>query len=353
MFRKRKKTANSRIEVREVLRGCEAGRLQSVGYMQIIPLVSDLDDDRFVSPVQCDAAVYTTSYGTLGFRNTSDSVMIVPCHAGYVVKQHAQNHAMAHAGVVAAAGDRRYDTAACIQASQGGFISKGSYRMLILPHALREHALQKRGEKNYQKLWDDISVFNQRLGVAGQGHLEYFLNAFKKELDEFVAEFECIPRQVGAIVLVDDRVVGIERAPSHAYWTSIWPSLIRECYGSLAIEVARKNLQPSGEPSQPDRSPRVQLPVEIASLEELESLIAEIASQEDERARSTVRELLDEPLDLQFEETVAEVSIDTATSEHFTGQVMRDGEKIVYASLPATTAFVQSQEWTRSEPFAL
>ena len=77
--------------------------------------------------------------------------MIVPCHAGYVVKQHAQDHAMAHAGVVAAAGDRRYDTAACIQASQGGFIKKGSYRMLILPHALREHALQKRGEKNYQK----------------------------------------------------------------------------------------------------------------------------------------------------------------------------------------------------------
>ena len=66
--------------------------------------------------------------------------MIVPCHAGYVVKQHAQDHAMAHAGVVAAAGDRRYDTAACIQASQGGFIKKGSYRMLILPHALREHA---------------------------------------------------------------------------------------------------------------------------------------------------------------------------------------------------------------------
>lgn len=363
MFRKRnkrKKNANTRIEVREVLRGCEAGRLQSVGYMQVIPLVSDLNDDRFVSPVQCDADVYTTSYGTLGFRNTSKSVMIVPCHAGYVVKQHAQDHAMAHAGVVAAAGDRRYDTAACIQASQGGFIKKGSYRMLILPHALREHALQKRGEKNYQKLWNDISVFNQRFGVTGQGHLEYFLKAFKKELDEFVAEFECVPRQVGAIVLVDDRVVGIERAPSHEYWLSIWPSLIRECYGSVAIEAAKKKLHSSGgDPSAPHRSPRVQLPVEIASLEELESLIAEIASQEDERARSTVRELLDEPLDLQYEDTVsdrrvgAEVSIDTATSEHFTGQVIRDGNKIVYASLPATSAFVKSQEWTRAEPFAI
>ncbi len=348
MFRKRKKPANTRIDVREVLRGCEAGRLQSVGYMQVIPLVSDLNDNRFVSPVQCDAAVYTTNYGTLGFRNTSDSVMIVPCHAGYVVKQHAQDHAMAHAGVVAAAGDRSYDTAMCIQASQGGYIQQGAYRMLILPHALREHALAKRKTKDFRKLWDDISMFNQRFGVSGQGHLEFFLKTFKKELDEFVAEFECVARQVGAIILIDDRVVGIERAPSHAYWQSIWPSLIRECYGSLAIEAAKAN---GDRP--PDRSPRMQLPVEIASLDQLESLIAEIAAQEDEQARSTVRELLDESLDLQYEETVADVAIDTATSEHFSGQVIRDGEKIVYASLPATSAFVKSQEWTRAEPFAI
>ena len=347
-MRKRKKSQSSRIDVREVLRGCDPGRLQSVGYMQVIPLVSDLNDDRFVSPVQCDADVYTTSYGTLGFKNNSESVMIVPCHAGYVVKQHAQDHAMAHAGLVGAASDRRYTTAACIQASQGGFIKKGTYRMLILPHALREQALQKRAEKNYQKLWDDISVFNQRFGVTGRGHLEYFLKAFKKELDEFVAEFECVPRQVGAIVLIDNRVVGIERAPSTSYWDSIWPSLIRECYGSLAIEAAKSH---GDRP--PDRSPRMQLPIEIASLEELESLIAKVAAQEDERARATVRELLDEQLDLEYEETVADVTIDTATSQHFTGQVIRDGEKIVYASLPATSAFVESQEWTRAEPFSI
>ncbi len=348
VFRKRKKNATSQIELREVLRGCEAGRLQSVGYMQVIPLVSDLSDDRFVSPVQCDADVYTTSYGTLGFRNSSESVLIVPCHAGYVVKQHAQDHAMAHAGVVAAAGDRQYNTAACIQAAQGGFIKKGSYRMLILPHALREQTLEKRATKDFRKLWDDISVFNAQLGVAGEGHLEYFLKAFKKELDEFVAEFECVPKQVGAIILIDDRVVGVERAPSHAYWQSIWPSLIRECYGSLAIEATK-----AGGERAPTRSPRVQLPLQIESLNELESLIAEIARQEDERARSTVRDLLDEPLTLTHEETVAEVTIDTAKSDHFTGQVIRDGETIVYASLPATKLFVKTQQWTRAEPFAI
>ena len=82
-------------------------------------------------------------------------------------------------------------------------------------------------------------MFNQEMGVPAAGHLEFFLKQFRKELDEFVAEFECVPRQIGAIILVDDQVVGIERAPSHAYWQSVWPCLIRECYGSLAIRVAQ------------------------------------------------------------------------------------------------------------------
>ena len=317
--------------LRETLRGCETGRLQSVGYMQVIPLVSELSDDRFVSPVQVGANINTTRYGTLGFDNQSKHVLIVPCHAGYVVNQKAQDHAMAHAGVVRAGRNRSYDTAMCIQSGQGGFINNGEYRMLILPHALRRKALPLRKTKNYSKLWDDISAFNQRLGIRAQGHLEYFLKSFKKELDEFVAEFESVPNQIGAIILIDNRVVGVERAPSHDYWLSIWPSLIRECYGSLAIEFAKAN---SGKTEQ--RSNEDLFPQEICSLDELESIISQIAEQEDERARDTVRKLLDEQLTLTKEETEAGLTIFTALSQNFEGQVIREGDQIVYASLPAT-----------------
>ena len=40
VFRNRQKT----IRVADVLHGCTPGRIQSVGYMQVIPLVSDLSD---------------------------------------------------------------------------------------------------------------------------------------------------------------------------------------------------------------------------------------------------------------------------------------------------------------------
>ncbi len=331
-----------------VLHGCTPGRIQSVGYMQVIPLVSDLSDNRFVSPIEADAEVFTTTYGTLGFRNPSDYLLIVPCHAGYVVKQAAQDHAMAHAGVVRSAAERKFNTAMCIQQSQGGFIERGAYRMLILPYALRERALEVRKQHSYSKLWDAISVFNREMGVQSAGHLEFFLKHFQKELDEFVAEFECVPGQIGAIILVDDQVVGVERTPSHAYWQSVWPCLIRECYGSLAIRVA----QLRGEHAEAPAS-RTPLPDEIDTLDELESVIAEIARQEDERAKATVRELLDEQLTLSRDESTAGLSIETVEPGRFTGQVIRDGERIVYASLPTTRKWLTDNKWQKAEAFTI
>ena len=344
MFRKRTR----KIHLSDVLHGCAPGRIQSVGYMQVIPLVSDLSDERFVSPVEGEADVFTTDYGTLGFRNTTDRVMIVPCHAGYVVKQAAQDHAMVHTGLVQANRERKYDTAACIQQSQGGYIQRGAYQMLILPYAMRERALELRHEKSYNKLWDAIGAFNRDLGLPGEGHLEYFLKHFRRELDEFVAEFECVPRQIGAIVLVDDQVVGVERAPSHAWWQTVWPCLIRECYGSLAIRVAQRNAGRSVVPTS-----RVPLPDGLETLDDLDAAIAEIAAAEDERARATVRSLVDCELALTQDESTAGLRVETVESDRFTGQVIRDGKRIVYASLPVAQRWVSDEKWSDAQPFAI
>lgn len=344
MFRNRTR----KIRLTDVLHGCTPGRIQSVGYMQVIPLVSNLSDERFVSPVEGEADVFTTDYGTIGFRNTTDRVMIVPCHAGYVVKQAAQDHAMGHAGLVCANRERKYDTAACLQQSQGGYIRRGAYQMLILPYALRERALELRNEKSYSKLWDAIGAFNRDLGIQGGGHLEFFLKHFRKELDEFVAEFECVPRQIGAIVLVDDQVVGVERAPSHAYWQSVWPCLIRECYGSLAIRIAQLKREHDAAPTS-----RVSLPDGLETLDDLDAAIAEIAAAEDERAKAAVRGLFDCELALSQDESTAGLQIETVESERFTGQVIRDGKRIVYASLPVAQQWVSDEKWRDAQPFTI
>ncbi len=343
MFRKNSTT----IRVGDVLHGCTPGRIQSVGYMQVVPLVSDLTDDRFVSPLEGETEIRTTDYGTLAFRNPSDRVLIVPCNAGFVVKQAAQDHAMSHTGVVGASKERRFDSAMCVQQSQGGLIAKGAHRLLILPHALRESALANRDEKEYSKLWNDIAAFNRSVGAPARGDLVAFLKQFARELDQFVAEFECVPNQIGAVVLVDDQIVGVERAPSHAYWRSVWPALIRECYGSLAIQVAKSN---NGEARVP--ASRMPLP-EVDTLADLAAAIANVAAEEDERTKATVRELLDARLRLVRDETTCGLRVETVESERFGGQVVRDGQRIVYASLPVTNGSLAEGRWRAAEPFSI
>lgn len=336
------------IQLSDVLLGCRPGRIQSVGYMQVIPLLSELSDERFISPMEPSAQVCTSGYGTLSFHNSDKRVMIVPCHAGYVVKRAAQDHAMAHAGVVAGSNNRAFDTAMCIQQSQGGLIPRDAYQMLILPFALREQALAVRKEKSFQKLWQSISEFNRELGVTAHGQLDYFLNHFKKELDEFVAEFESLPGQVGAVILVDDQVVGVERAPSHKYWQDVWPALIRECYGSLAIRVAQQKQEREVPPVS-----RTRFPDGIQSLDDLEKLINSIQDEEEAQAKSTVRELLDESLQLAPEDTTAGLAVETVTSPRFTGQVIRSGKQIVYASLPTAQKWLEKHKWETAVPFEI
>ena len=80
------------ITIASVLKGCTPGRMQSVGYMQIIPLLSDIIDKNFDPPVG-NVEASTTDYGTLNLKRISNSPTIFPTGGSVVSKQHAQNHA--------------------------------------------------------------------------------------------------------------------------------------------------------------------------------------------------------------------------------------------------------------------
>ena len=75
-FTKNDNGEKSQITISEILKGTTAGRMQSVGYMQVIPLISQIEDDRFVSPME--AEVSTKGYGSMVFNNPINKVLIVP-----------------------------------------------------------------------------------------------------------------------------------------------------------------------------------------------------------------------------------------------------------------------------------
>jgi len=337
----------SKISISSIIRGCTPGRIQSVGYMQIIPLISDLVDDRFVSPEQ-GSEVSVSDYGTMVFKNNTQNIMIIPSDAAYVHKgQKAQDHAMTHAGLVSSNSDKSFNTAACIQQSQGGYLRvKESGHMSILPFPLREESSKVKNISAYNKLWSAISKLNAEMGLSSHGHLEYFYDHFRSELDNFVAEFELVPDQIGVIVLINGNIVGIERTPNHSYWESIWSALIRECYGSLAI-VESNNC----EVKTPSTRSRMN---EVNSLHDLLREIEGAEDREYNNVKDVVKNVCETKIGVEHASGEDEgLQIDSLSSKRFIGQVVREDERVLYASIVCTGKFRKNEDWYNAKSFSM
>lgn len=346
-----------KMTIGKILAGCTAGKLQSVGLMQVIPLLSDIVDDRFASPK--NVRVSTTTYGTIVFDNKSEEKpVIVPTGAQYLTKERAQDHALGTAGFVKGKSGRTFNNARCVQQTQGGYITPGQHKLGILPYALREYALKIKSKVGYGDLWPSISRFNSEHGLSqGTGHLVYFFDHFKKQLDEFVAEFEIVPKQVGAIILVDGDIIGIERAPSYQYWQEVWEALIRDCYGSQAISATRSGNVLA-------RSLELRPKMDINSLNEgdpisrVREVLQATQNSEEELVKTKIRQLIGNAFDVKKDETLQSAELMTVSHDQLTGQVIKDGETVIYASMTTVKDFkwerrASSKYMTAPEEFSI
>lgn len=312
------------LTVEMILRGTGLGAMQSVGSMQVIPLTGD-DDAAYAPP---ELEVGTHGYGSVALRNANDKPTIVPYGAGWVVKQRAQDHAIASGAFLKAGEARIVSKAMCIQQTQPGLIARAKHALTILPARLRTKALSMRHVEQYSKLWEHITTFNKALGIEAAANLVTFLTSFQKQLDEFVAEFELVPRQIGAIVLVDGEVVGVERAPSAAYFAATWEPLIRVCYGSLAVGTARRD------------PPRTRLPflALTKSIDALRSALEDLRAREEtltEEIVTFVRSFRMERA-AEADDTMGDAQLWTVAGHNMGGQVVTSGDAVSYASLVLT-----------------
>lgn len=320
--------------VGDLLSGASPGRVQSVGRMQVLPLLArDAPTAELGDPAQL--VIATGDYGTLSFRNDGGGPALVPSHLAVMVSQAAQDHAMPRATLVAAGAQLSYRFAMCIQQSQGGLISSGSHRLAVLPPALREAASLLPAKPGYDRLWPAVSRFKASAGLPGSADLVRFMKHFATELDRFTAEFECVEDQIGAVVLMDGAVVGVERAPSHAYWRSMWEPLIRFCYGAEAVRRGVAGDSPA------NLSTRVPLtrPAAGGDGADVLALLADALRDADAREQRAVETVAgataDESVVVGVDEAIDGIAVGTVVGEGLMGAYALDGDTPVYASLTA------------------
>jgi hypothetical protein len=309
------------ISVDDILSGTFAGERQTVGNMEVIPLIGE-DDDTFAPP---DFEVSTRNYGEVHVRNTQDRPVIIPPGSAWMVDQAAQDHAVGGGKIVKAGVSQTLKNACCIQETQGGLIRKGEHKLTILPVAMRTHALSNRTTGDYSRLWGSVRSFKQSMGMSGSGNLVDFVSQFEKQLDEFVAEFELVPKQVGAAILINGKLVGVERAPSKEFWEFMWEPLVRVCYGSLAIR----------------EQVNVKKAIYRATLGDADSIAALVEAVEEANKQDTevttkaLTKLKAEKLKDTLDQNEGLASLTTVANQRLAGQIVSTNNGVLFASLCA------------------
>ncbi len=142
--------------IQDVMRGLKPESPQTVGNMTVIPLISDIVDDAIASPEVLE--METLNYGTVVAYNTGTAeekgLTISPLGNMVMTNKAAQNHALPNMKIIRKGKTVTFDNAACVQETQGGLIGRDRYRIMLLPLAIREDAIDRRKGHDYSKLWN-------------------------------------------------------------------------------------------------------------------------------------------------------------------------------------------------------
>lgn len=294
--------------LKDLLKGFTAHIPQSIGNMSVIPLTapdSEYHDVGDVSDIDLDR---DTDYNSLHLRTRrSSGVTIVPNGLTYITKEHAQDRAIHSAHLIK---DTKEMGAFCVQSSQCGYMSgqqRESRRLRLLPQSLRFKAYQKRGSSSYSELWQSLAAFNRSMNLSGDFLATYF-DKFADQLDQFVAEFEVIPQQRGAIILINDEVIGVEVAPNEHAFEAIWEPAIRDCYGSEALR-ARDKAKPAKE----------EILEDIDNLDDLAMVVDQLGQREKARAQKIIMSILDQSGKLKKNHTLDELTMYNVETSSFVG----------------------------------
>lgn len=329
------------------------GQKQEAGIMSVYPLLAEdvstplagFEDIRFLG---------TISYGLMNFKNTSEHPFIIPTGYSILTKQLAQDHALPFASLIKGNSTRVMNEACCIQETQGGYIDGSKVKEFsILPLFIRKEHLKHHivSPKNndemklkvqdihsFSRLWTIISNFQSKLVQRGEGNLILFFNKFVDQLAKFNAEFETVEGQRGAIIMLNDKIVGIEVAPTQDYWNTVWNSLIRDCYGSEVIRLTLQNLVEEFETSK-----QLELNLEnCQSIKEIKEAMDTYYDKDKERLTSKLSDL-EKVETLEVNRTHSLIKNNSSGDIHYHlikandmdiyGEVYCDKDQMIYASV--------------------
>ncbi len=314
--------------LRDYLAGFEPKQPQIVGNMAVIPLVNSQIEFSGIAGAENVRLKKDPQYDRLELAPFEDELTIVPNGYTIITKEKAQDRTVPAVHIL----DKNKTVQAyCVQSTQGGHMNPANLEqqtIRLLPLAIRQYAHNVyKKDQAVGALWGKLGEINRELGVGGD-YLIRFFERFQQDLEQFVAQFEPIPGQRGAIVLINGKVVGIDIMPSTTAFFNIWEMLIRDCYGAEAIRQQNEAVA----------TPIATLS-EVDNLDELLDAVLKMAEQEKNWAYDIVKAVLDQNEVLEQESVIktkrfGKLSVKRMITDELEGQVILNPDGCaIYLSL--------------------
>jgi ARG and Rhodanese-Phosphatase-superfamily-associated Protein domain len=300
------------------LTGYRLGQPQRAGALTMVPVFGPAYPG-IVPPRSGVKLARVDGYGRVVLANPGTSgVAVVPLHIGYV-QDGAQNHALCRSAFLAAGQELLFPDACCVQASQGGYLAEREQWFFVLPVELRGAALDLAGQANYSKLWPAIAELNRRYRLPARGHLEQILTRQRATLTQYRSRLELTPGQLGALFFIADRLAGVEIAPDPRYFAEVWMALACFAYGVAAWHA----------PAPADPEPLS----EVSTVDGLRRALDADRRAFADRVRGWLAQVPREPVELVEQERYLQLRLSTVRDDSLGGQVVTDGDRLVYASV--------------------
>ncbi len=325
--------------LRDFLKGFEAKEPQVVANMTLIPLVGQESEYGAVGTMTDIYLERDLAYDKLSMGTESDLITIMPSGYTLITEEKAQDRTVANKTLIPAKKAKQVN-AFCVQSSQSGHMTKSNrdkQSVRMLPVTVRKAAYLHRNEQTCSALWPTLAKYNEALGVRGNFLTSFFEN-FKAQLDQFIAEFELVPYQRGAIILINDEVMGVEISPNPLAWSAQWESLVRDCYGSEAI-TRQKDFKAIDESA---------IFGDVASFEELSSRLDAFEEKEFEFAQNIVNDVLSQQEKCSERQVESNLRVEDVETEEFVGQAIRNDRAIIDLTLLRRDASERSFKFVRS-----
>jgi len=339
------------MQIQEILKTFTVDRkhIQAVGNMVVVPITSD---HEFTDVADAHEITLTRdhTYNRMEFKNNSSRVGIVIQGYTLINDQRAQDRTVPYAHLIKAA-NTKIIPANCVQSHQCGTFNANQIRpddFMILPPSIRGMALARStySEGETGALWDYLRTWSRSMDCRENG-LRQFYSKFKDNLDIFVAQFEPVEKQLGAIVLINGKVVAIDIMPKYATWKAVWRTLIRDSYGAEAVRMG-------------ETGSAVLLTANIKSddvktVDDLETAFESAKAVFYDEIQSLVGNAVQLSVGVRELERTGELTMVKLESEHYSGQgVMHGSERFIYVSLiPAGATAEQKERFESLRPATL